>query len=114
MRREELTKYNMNDIRQERPKKGPILRSGRKLGNLGNVGNVGNFFPRFFPEFPILAVGQNRKLGKKKTLAQNRKLRIIFPRFPTFRTFRFATFLFSFLLKRDSNSSVFLRIYEIF
>ena len=36
-------------------------RPGRKLGNLGN------FFSEIFKsEFSILAVGQNRKLGKKK------------------------------------------------
>ena len=69
-------------------------RPGRKLGNFGNLGNLRNFFSEFFKsEFSILAVGQNRKLGKKK-------LGIIFPRFPrfpTFPSFRFATFSFSFL-----------------
>ena len=41
---------------------------GQKLRNLGNPWNLRNFFPGIFKsEFLILAVGQNRKLGKKKT-----------------------------------------------
>ena len=36
---------------------------GRKLGKLGNLGNL----EIFKSEFSILAVGQNRKVGNKKT-----------------------------------------------
>ena len=36
---------------------------GRKLGKLGNLGNL----EIFKSKFSILAVGQNRKVGNKKT-----------------------------------------------
>ena len=51
------------------------------------------FFPENFKsEFSILAVGQNRKLGNKKT---RNNISEIFPRFPRF---WYATFWFSFLI----------------
>ena len=41
---------------------------GWKLGKLENLRKFGFFFLKIFEsEFPILAVGQNRKLGNKKT-----------------------------------------------
>ena len=46
----------------------PILGPVRKLGKFGNLWKLGIFFSEIFkPEFSILTVGQNRKLGNKKT-----------------------------------------------
>ena len=46
----------------------PILGPVRKLGKFGNLWKLGIFFSEIFkPEFSILTIGQNRKLGNKKT-----------------------------------------------
>ena len=66
---------------------------GRKLGNLRNLANIRNFFPRFLNlSFQFWQQGKIENLEIKK-------LRITFPRFqrfPTFLSFWFATFSFSF------------------
>ena len=44
-----------------------LERPDRKLGKRGNLGKLGFFSEIFISEFLILAKGQNRRLGNKKT-----------------------------------------------
>ena len=69
----------------------PILGPVRKLGKFGNLWKLGIFFSEIFkPEFSILTIGQNRKLGNKKTRNNISKISEV-------SEFSICHFLFSFL-----------------
>ena len=85
---------------------------GRKLGNIGNPGNSGIFSKNFKSEFSILAVGQNRKVGNKKTRNNISDIFEIsnFSEFSIWHVFINKKFFFIILKYRTSHSYMFLKI----